>query len=105
LTSAVPVKKILTGAAQGDEEHISKVGEGERKESKIFDKQTQNKKITRGKSQPAYTPWYNYHPQGRETKRTQVCGIKDREKLKDRETKRTQVCGIKDREKLKDKGD
>jgi len=44
LTSAVPV----TGAAQGDKEYISKVGEGERKESRIFDKQIQNKKRMRG---------------------------------------------------------
>jgi len=34
LTNAVPV----TDAAKGDNEYISKVGEGERKESKIFDK-------------------------------------------------------------------
>jgi hypothetical protein len=44
LKSAVPV----TGAAKRDKEYISKVGEGERKESKIFGKQIQNKKRMRG---------------------------------------------------------
>jgi len=43
-------KKILTGAGEGDKEYTSKVGEGKKKESKIFDKQIQNKKSTRGKS-------------------------------------------------------
>ena len=40
-------KKILTGEVEGDKEYISKEGEGKMKESKIFDKQIQNKKSTR----------------------------------------------------------